>query len=510
MSAETSRAVGWDGESLRLPCDLALYSVGARECRAEGAWLDHSSVREEMDPRDCGGYTGPPSRKAAISWTPIEHDPARWVGKGLPLDVEEMMAHGARVDPPEEGGFGPRVYAEGQYPWVDSEHFFRGTVECDRALVAGHLEAVPEAEAEWALRHGTVHPWTVVYQGGDKWRACQDYSAGTNRWTITSPFTLPRAHDVASFLKPPMRGVDGSGTHFGCRDLRDGFWCVPVHPDCRHHLMVSHPTTGRLLRCRSLPFGYARSPELFCSLTEGIAKVFRRRVAGLGIHILAYVDDYLVAGDDRELTAYGLRVLDELLLEFGLTGAPHKERGPCRAIEFLGMLLVNTPDVQCVALSEKRQGKLTELVDEWLARRPDGGGGTSPPRELASLLGQLVFASEMVPGGRTYMQAMLTQFRGLHVDWLRGTVRSFYSDSPGPVKLTPGFWRDLLWWRSALRRANCRPLCTTPLGDLAIVGSDASDFACGELVWLDGAREETRLVFTQAERRRWCPTGVGF
>jgi len=35
-----------------------------------------------------------------------------------------------------------------------------------------------------------------------------------------------------------------------------------------------------------------------------------------------------------------------------------------------------------------------------------------------------------------------------------------------------------------------------------LVGTDASDFDCGELVWLGGQREETQLVFTTAERRR--------
>ena len=38
-----------------------------------------------------------------------------------------------------------------------------------------------------------------------------------------------------------------------------------------------------------------------------------------------------------------------------------------------------------------------------------------------------------------------------------------------------------------------------PLGEAAICGTDASDFACGELVWIDGAREEAVLVFTSAE-----------
>ena len=40
------------------------------------------------------------------------------------------------------------------------------------------------------------------------------------------------------------------------------------------------------------------------------------------------------------------------------------------------------------------------------------------------------------------------------------------------------------------------------VGEIAVVGTDASDLACGELVWLDGHREETVLTFTHAERRR--------
>ena len=43
-------------------------------------------------------------------------------------------------------------------------------------------------------------------------------------------------------------------------------------------------------------------------------------------------------------------------------------------------------------------------------------------KPLASLLGKLVFASQVVPGGRTYMQGMLSQFAGFVVDWRRGLV----------------------------------------------------------------------------------------
>ena len=112
-----------------------------------------------------------------------------------------------------------------------------------------------------------------------------------------------------------------------------------------------------------------------------------------------------------------------------------------------------------------------------------------------------MFASEVIPGGRVYMQAMLLQFKGLEIDWARGLVRSLHSPWRR-VTLLEGFWRDVHWWRSALRRRNCLPFSKPQLGELAVVGTDASDFACGELVWLDGTREEVTLVFTHAERRR--------
>ena len=147
------------------------------------------------------------------------------------------------------------------------------------------------------------------------------------------------------------------------------------------------------------------------------------------------------------------------------------------------------------------------MIEEWTARRPHqmaeirGAKVKAGPKELASLLGHLVFAAEVVPNGRTYMQGMLRQFVGLEVDWADGRVRHAFG-AWGKVDLTPAFWRDLTWWRSAIGSAHSKPMQGSSLGEAAISGTDASDFACGELVWLDGAREELRMVFTKAEKRR--------
>ena len=92
------------------------------------------------------------------------------------------------------------------------------------------------------------------------------------------------------------------------------------------HLCVRHPASGRLVRCCRLPFGFIDSPRLFCGLTEGVAEIFRRRAADMataearvcGMHVLVFVDDFLVVGDSEELTRRAGELLEQILDELGL------------------------------------------------------------------------------------------------------------------------------------------------------------------------------------------------
>jgi hypothetical protein len=243
----------------------------------------------------------------------------------------------------------------------------------------------------------------------------------------------------------------------------------------------------------------------------------------LGIHVFVYVDDWLVVGDTEALTRLGCGMLEELLDEFGLEWAPHKQRGPARVIEFLGLLLSNVEGARCVALTEGRQKRLRGMIDEWSARRPMAGSSTAAVGdavgggglrrvadssevevevlELAKFLGHLVFASQVIPGGRTYMQGMLSSFRGLEVDWRRGSVRA-RATGWRRMRVGGAFWRDLEWLSAHLEQRNCVPLEEPAHGTAAITGTDASGWGTGQLVWLDGGREETQLRFTEAEQRR--------
>ena len=527
------------GGRARLSEPRLVLCAGSRRGACAESRLDHEAVRPHLDPRDRGEGLEPKEAKAARSWRPMPHDPELWRGKGMPAEVEHLMVEGAQIDAAAEVGF----FEVPQYEWPSDQGLVEAILECDRHLAIGAVEYVPDDQLERVLRDSAIHPWVCVQQGAEKWRACLDVSVGTNRVAPSAPFALPTVWDVRRVLKPD--------SHFAKYDLRDGFFAVPVHPDSRHRLVMRHPGTGRLMWCRRLPFGYVDSPRLFCSVTEALAAELRRRVAGFGIHVFVYCDDWLVVGDTEAATRLGCEMLEALLFEFGMEWAPHKQRGPCRVIEFLGMLLSNAEGVRCIALTESRQLKLRGMLDEWSSRRPsvrlrgglgdggisgggraDGGSGgcaaaaCSSGREeealvglrrvadeseievetleLARLLGHLVFASQAIPGGRTFMQGMTSSFKGLEVDWRRSQVRVSRGRGDGWRRMRVGgaFWRDLEWLSEHLERRNCVSIETEELGEAAITGTDASGWGTGQLVWIDGGREETSLRFTEAERRR--------
>jgi hypothetical protein len=486
-----------------LPCRLEFGGVDALEAQGLVAmyagrrlWaerefrLDHSKVREYMDPRDRGGYEYPAEQKQAAAWREMPWVPEMWEGAGLPPFWQQGMQDGFEVDLVHEQG----ASEVPQYPWPSGAALMECVAETDRAVHVGAMEFVPDDEVKLVRAEHIVHPWTIAMK--PKPRACQDYSAGTNLATRKKPFELPTVWDAAK--------VVGPNSHFCAYDLRDGFWMTPVKVEHRNRLVMRHPATGRLIRCARFPFGYAQSPFVFCGLTEAIGQILRSRLAGKGVHVFCYVDDFLLVGEDEAAARLAAVEFEKLLGELGIEWAPHKQRGPCRCINFLGMCLCNAPGKQVVALTEARQERLRGMISSWERKSPgrDGQRVYANPKELASLLGHLVFASQCVPGGRTYMQSMLSQFAGLEVDWRRGAVRWTKGGTWSQVEISDGFWRDLDWWSEHLEKRNCMPMKREQRGEALLAGTDASDWGTGQLVWLDGQREEVVLKFTAAEKKR--------
>ena len=117
-------------------------------------------------------------------------------------------------------------------------------------------------------------------------------------------------------------------------------------------------------------------------------------------------------------------------------------------------------------------------------------------------MGRLVFVSQVVKGGRTYMQGMLAAFKGLHVDWKRHKVASSRRGKLEQMTVGEDFWDDVQWWVDHLAARCLTPFEVPKAGEAAVTGTDASGFGTGQLAWIDGGREESLLRFTAAEKRR--------
>jgi hypothetical protein len=117
-------------------------------------------------------------------------------------------------------------------------------------------------------------------------------------------------------------------------------------------------------------------------------------------------------------------------------------------------------------------------MEEWTAREPERGSLEVDPTQLASLLGKLVFSSQVVRGGRVYMQGMLAAFKGLVVDWRRGAV-SPVGGKWGAMTVGAPFWRDLRWWRVHLARRGLAPFEKPKYGEGVLSGTDASEWGTG-------------------------------
>ena len=457
-----------------------------------GRAVDYEHLSQFMDPLDRpGAVTEPKSAKAARSYEPIPVEPSRW-DIGLPDELDEMMRRGGvGIHVWDEPGFSEVPF----YPFKSPVGLVKSIQEADRALAAGAMEYVPAEHVAEVRQFSTISPWTIVDQGGGKWRLCHDYSVGTNRVVATAPFTLPSVWDVAPAVKP--------GSFFAKYDIRDGFWHCPVGVSSRKRLVVRHPGTGRLMWASRLPFGYLDSPRLFCGLTEAIIGRLRERAAGLDIQFYVFVDDVLAVGGSEELTRRAMEMIEEEFAERGVIWAPHKRRGPCQCIEFLGLLLANTEGWRGITITQSRRDKLLAEIEAWLAREPEAGVLEADPKAVASLLGKLVFSSQVVDGGRTYMQGMLAAFQGLVIDWRRGTVK--FDGRPGQsLTIGDAFWRDLRWWSRHLEGHSFAEFSAEAgPAHLVLAGTDASDWGTGQIIWPgDGGREEHVLIFSAAEKRR--------
>jgi hypothetical protein len=76
-------------------------------------------------------------------------------------------------------------------------------------------------------------------------------------------------------------------------DLKDAYFCIPIHSDHTNFLRFHHK--GQMLQYRSLPFRLASGPQLFTQIMKPIIVLLRR----IRVCLVIYLDDTVLLNQSQ-------------------------------------------------------------------------------------------------------------------------------------------------------------------------------------------------------------------
>jgi hypothetical protein len=277
-------------------------------------------------------------------------------------------------------------------------------VASSKPLVTSALGAVPKGLLDVRLIHDLSRP-----DGGVK-RLANDTSV-----TYT---TIDKATSLIV-----------KGTFLAKIDLRSAYRSIPISPlDYKltgiqwHFKDCLTPTS--FFDCK-LPFGAAKSCQIFQKLTDSIVRI----MAGKGFQILGYIDDMLCIGKDKSECQLCYDTLLSLLHSLGLLINWGKCVGPSEILVYLGI------EIDCVnrtlALPSAKLEDMRSLVLKWCKRK------SVTKLELQQFLGKLNWAARVLRGGRTFMRRL--------IDLLPRAKENHHH-----IRITSAAKEDIDWWRYGL------------------------------------------------------------
>ena len=255
----------------------------------------------------------------------------------------------------------------------------------------------------------------VVPKATGGWRPIIDLSP-LNHFVDKCKFTMETPATVLKFLR--------QGDWMVSLDLKDAYFQIPIHPRSRH--LLRFVWEGRSWQFRALCFGLTSAPYVFTRVMAAVSA----RAHARGVRLVRYLDDWLMACDNRDHLIQHRDWLLALCLEMGIrVNFSKSELTPSKTKCYLGMDLDTVSAT--VRPSQKRLDRLASTLREF--RRLD-----SPSALLwLRLLGHMTSIEKYTTEGRSRMRSL--QFC-LSDAWS--------SEEPlfRPVRVNLAVRRDLLWW----------------------------------------------------------------
>lgn len=390
----------------------------------------------------------------------------------------------------------------------ETSHQQKAYDEFARMMELGYMSG-PHQKGEGVLMS---HPAACVpKKHTDKLRLLVDLTASGLNSCFTPPrFVLPSVGDVVEKAYP--------GCYMLKSDLTDGFYMVDLDEESAKLMGVLHPETGEYIRYERLCMGSNVSPAIFSRLVAeavqelknypefrpvrfvvnntnpSMPRVYGVRSDGLPVATLDYfVDDGLIVAPTPEACTEAFRRLTWYFeAKLGMRICTRKTEGPAQRMEFLGLMLDSVgkdTGGPCTQVPDERKRRCSRIVDDFLTRHRTKGKVAR--RDLASLIGELSFASHAIPAGSTFLKRM---YECLHEEasGATGDPRDF----DRRVQVTTEALLDARWWQQCLRRSKCARLWRTRSFALHRAWTDASDYGLAESIAVEGEGELPAMAFS--------------
>ncbi|XP_044579959.1 uncharacterized protein LOC123262044 isoform X2 [Cotesia glomerata] len=282
----------------------------------------------------------------------------------------------------------------------------------------------------------------LVNKSDGGWRPIFDLR-NLSRYVETREFHLISHAKVSDFIQPGdwLIRVDMSQAYFHIR--------VASSHRCFLRLLFR----GELWQMTSLPFGLSAAPQAFSTVTNWVAETLRSR----GLRVLVYLDDFLVACQNKNELVAQVSMMVELLESLGWQINRSKSiLRPCQDLEFLGIRW--NVEREKMSLPEKKVAKIIKLTTD-IERAQ-----SCTLKEAQCLLGHLNFANFVVPRGQ------------LHCRYLQRFLMGFNQSRPRERRqISSQIQDELAWWAKAASLTS--PLHKSEVTHFLV--TDASDLGWG-------------------------------
>ena len=256
-----------------------------------------------------------------------------------------------------------------------------------------------------------------------------------------STFNFHTLDDVIRDVKPD--------SFMATVDLQDAYRSVPIHPEDRTHfgLRWNFGDGPIYLTDNFLCFGSKCSAFIFNRLTDAIARYMNLQ----GYCCYNYLDDFIVIGENYEMTCQAQLFLIKTLRDLGFYISWRKLTSPTPYCRFLGIDI--DAQNQKLFLPDDKIDKLHNELAFWQHKK------TATKKQMQRLCGVLNFCCKVVRGGRVYMFYMIQ------------LLKVFNSRSR--ISLPLSFYEDISWWREFANIFNGQADFFDPVANTVELYSDA-------------------------------------